>query len=227
MDEGIHNIELADSIDQDQHLTLCHCCQYGGAATESRWSVCLRNHLQAHFDPLLSHAKADAPPTGLVDRGFVTGGRFSSFSPDTVRLKEGAGAPVVASPSSFLFPSSKKRDCPVPAAVVEEENVREDDLEGLNTLISRRGWFEGDAVVLPTFAQSSEPPLAFSFVSRRQLLSMAGDGPEREVAVAGLASWVSLGSDRVKDVDRECDRWSRLLRPLEPPSSELAVVALS
>lgn len=96
-------------------------------------------HKKRHFDPLLSHAKAEAPPTGLVDRGFAAGGRFSSLSLDTVRLKEGAGAPVVTSPPSFLFPSSKKRDCPVPATAVDEENVREDDLEGRSTLISRRG----------------------------------------------------------------------------------------
>jgi hypothetical protein len=150
--------------------------------------MCVGRCIRAHFDPLLSHANAEAPPTGLADRGFAAGGRFSSFSPDTVRLKEGAGAPVVTSPSSFLFPSSKKRDCPVPAAVVEEENVREDDLEGLRTLISRRGWLEGEAVVLPTFAQSKDPPLVFSFASRRQLLSMAGDSPERGTPVAGLES---------------------------------------
>lgn len=94
--------------------------------------------LKVHFDPLLSHAKADAPPTGLAERCFVTTGRFSSFSPDTVWLRVGPDAPVVASASSFLFPSPKKRDCPDPAAEFEACNVREDDLAGLNTLISRR-----------------------------------------------------------------------------------------
>jgi hypothetical protein len=63
-----------------------------------------------YLDPLFNHAKADAPPTGLAERGFAVPGRFSSFSPDMDRAKEGAGAPIVASLSSFRFPSSKKRD---------------------------------------------------------------------------------------------------------------------
>lgn len=92
----------------------------------------------AYFDPLLSHANADAPPTGLAERCFVTAGRFSSFSLDTVRLNEVAGVPMIGSLSSFLFPSSKKRDWPIVDVEVEAENVREDDLVGLNTLISRR-----------------------------------------------------------------------------------------
>ena len=92
-----------------------------------------------HFAPFLSHAKAEAPPTGLTERDFVTPGRPSSFSPDTVRLREGATVLVDASPSSFLLPSSKKRDCPDPLALVDEENVRDADLDGRSTLISRRG----------------------------------------------------------------------------------------
>lgn len=82
-------------------------------------------------------------------------------------------------------------------------------------------------MALPTFAQSSEPLFAFSFVSRRQLLSMAGVDPELAVAVTALERFASFDSDWLNIVDTEFGRWSRLLRPLEPPSSELAVVKVS
>jgi hypothetical protein len=75
------------------------------------WEMALAeqdNKLQLHFrPPLLSHAKAEAPPTGFADRGFP-GATFSAvFSPETLLVSCGA---VVASSSPLLFPSSKKRD---------------------------------------------------------------------------------------------------------------------
>jgi hypothetical protein len=49
-----------------------------------------------------------------------------------------------------------------------------------------------EVVVLPTLAQSKEPVFAFSAESRRQLLSIAGDGPVREAVLGGDGSCDSL-----------------------------------
>jgi hypothetical protein len=52
---------------------------------------------------LLSHANADAPPTGLADRGLARSAFSISFSPETLRLPCGSGP----SSSPLLLPSSK------------------------------------------------------------------------------------------------------------------------
>lgn len=61
----------------------CH-GEHGSMQTATSQAICPTSHL---FPLLFSHAKADAPPTGLANRGFGPAAEISlPFSPDTVRF---------------------------------------------------------------------------------------------------------------------------------------------
>lgn len=78
-------------------------------------------------------------------------------------------------------------------------------------------------MVLPTFAQSRDPALLFSLWSRRQLFQMAGVGTVRESVLARLLSLSLLFID-VDVLIPTRNRCSKLVRPKDPPSSELVAV---